>query len=538
MKDDILERRIDLSLGYLKDILERVDAAPVKGILSEAIHDLSNVLWERAATRKSFAEFHDLLVDAIPSSILLVDRNLQVLFANRNFLEKTSHGKDNIVGKRLSQVFPEVILEELGLEASIRRVFDSAVSTQGRKLTYRAPGVPLRTYYYRVLPVAWTADVDAVLLLMEDVSEQTQLNKEVRSAERHLASVVDSASDIVLSTDSEGRILTWNPAAERISGYRLGDVRGRPPVEYLAGEHREDAKAFLSNLELQGEPRTADWILLTGDKGAVSISWVFSTMKDEASHTTGFVAVGRNQAERLKMEAQRLQREKLSALGVMAGGIAHELRNPLAVCSSAAQFLMNEQITPEFRRECAEMVQKGIARASAIIENVLTFARPSDDAEFSPLDILGVLDEMFRLVAYQARIQRIEPVADLPDERILVNGNRGLLQQVFINLFLNAIKAMPTGGKLRASAERSGGELLIRVADTGCGIPQEALAKVFDPFYTTLPMGADTGLGLSLCYSIVREHAGTIEVESTAGVGTILMVRLPVVPDEAPIRWR
>src|SRR3990172_3755489 len=95
---------------------------------------------------------------------------------------------------------------------------------------------------------------------------------------------------------------------------------------------------------------------------------------------------------------------------------------------------------------------------------------------------------------------------------------------------------MPTGGKLRASAERSGGELLIRVADTGCGIPQEALAKVFDPFYTTLPMGADTGLGLSLCYSIVREHAGTIEVESTAGVGTILMVRLPVVPDEARMR--
>lgn len=535
MKDVTLDRRLDISLLALKEILGHADAAPVRGVLFEAIQDLSTVLRERAAARKNFDEFHDLLVDAIPSSILLVDRNLQVLFANRNFLEKTFHGKDDIVGKRLSQVFPEVILEGLGLEASIRGVFESAASTQGQKLTYRAPGVPLRTYYYRMIPVIWTTNVDAVLLLMEDVSEQIQLNKEVRFAERHLASVVDSASDIVLSTDNEGRILTWNPAAERISGYRSDEVRGRSLLEYLAREHREDARVFLSNLEFQGESRTADWILLTGDKGAVSISWVFSTMKDEASNTIGFVAVGRNQTERRKQEVQRLQREKLAALGVMAGGIAHELRNPLAVCSSAAQFLMNDQIKPEFRRECAEMVLKGVSRASTIIENVLTFARPSDDAEFASLDILGVLDEMFRLVAYEAKTKKIELVADLPDERILVNGNRGLLQQVFINLFLNAVKAMPMGGTLRASAERAGEELFIRVADTGCGISQEAVTKVFDPFYTMMPMGTDTGLGLSLCYSIVKEHLGSIEMESVEGVGSTLTVRLPVVPDEAPV---
>lgn len=535
MKNDTLERQLDISLGPLEDILGHADAVPVKGILSEAIHDLSNVLGERAAARKSSDEFHDLLVNAIPSSVLLVDRNLQVLFANRNFLEKTCRGKDNIVGMRLSQVFPKVILEEVGLEAAIRSVFDNGGSTQGQRLTYQAPGVPLRTYYYRMIPVIWTANVDAVLLLMEDVSEQVQLSKEVHCAERHLASVVDSASDIVLSTDNEGRILTWNPAAERISGYRADDVRGRSLFEYLAKEHREDAKAFLSILKFQGGSRTADWILLTADEGSVFISWVFSTMKDEALQTTGLVAVGRDQTERRKLEVQRLQREKLTALGVMAGGIAHELRNPLAVCSSAAQFLMKDGIKPEFRRECAEMVQKGITRASAIIENVLTFARPSDNAEFSPLDILGVLDEMSRLVAYEARTQKIEMMTDLPSERIAVNGNKGLLQQVFMNLFLNAIKAMPKGGKLRTSVLRSGGEVLIRVADTGCGIPQEALAKVFDPFYTMFPMGTDTGLGLSLCYSIVKEHMGTIEVESTTGVGTILMVRLPLVTGEASI---
>ena len=535
MKDDTLERQLDISIGRLEDLPGHADAAPVKGILSEAIHDLSNALGELAAARKRSDEFHDLLVNVIPSSILLIDRNLQVLFANRNFLEKICRSKENIVGKRLSQVFPVVIIKELGLEAAIRGVFDRGGSTQGQRLTYRAPGVPLRTYYYRMIPVIWTANVDAVLLLMEDVSEQVQLSKEVRCAERHLASVVDSASDIVLSTDTEGRILTWNPAAERISGYRVDDVKGRFLFEYFAKEHREDGKAFLSTLELQEGPRTADWTLLTADEASVFVSWVFSTMKDEASQTTGVVAVGRDQTERRKLEVQRLRREKLEALGVMAGGIAHELRNPLAVCSSAAQFLMNDGIKPEFRRECAVKIQNGITRASAIIENVLTFARPSEDSDFVPLDILAVMDETVRLVAYEARTQKIELVPDLPNERIAVNGNKGHLQQVFINLFLNAIKAMPKGGKLRTSVARSGSEVLIRVADTGCGIPEKALDKVFDPFYTTLPMGVDTGLGLSLCYSIVKEHFGSIEVESTEGVGTTLTVRLPVVTGEAPI---
>ncbi|MBI5419307.1 MAG: PAS domain S-box protein [Deltaproteobacteria bacterium] len=535
MKDHTPERQLDISLGRLDDLLGHPDAAPVKGLLSEAIKDLSNVLGELAAARRRSEEFYDLLVNAIPSSILLIDRNLQVLFANRNFLEKTYLCKGNIVGKRLSQVFPEVIIEELGLEQAIRSVFDGGVSTQGQRLTYRAPGVPMRTYYYRMIPVVWTANVDAVLLLMEDVSEQVQLSKEVRCAERHLASVVDSASDIVLSTDTEGRILTWNPAAERISGCRSDDVKGRSVFEYFAREHREDAKAFFSALELQEGPRTADWILLTADGASVFVSWVFSAMKDEASHTTGVVAVGRDQTERRKLEVQRLQREKLAALGVMAGGIAHELRNPLAVCSSAAQFLENDEITPEFRRECAVKIQNGITRASAIIENVLTFARPSEEANFAPLDILAVLDEMFRSVANEVRIQKIELVPDLSNERIVVNGIKGLLQLVFMNLFLNAIKAMPKGGQLRTSVARSGSEVLIRVADTGCGIPKGALDKVFDPFYTTSTMGAGTGLGLSLCYSIVKEHHGSIEVESTEGAGTVFTVRLPVIVAEEPV---
>ncbi len=169
-------------------------------------------------------------------------------------------------------------------------------------------------------------------------------------------------------------------------------------------------------------------------------------MKDHLSQTAGVVAVGRDLTERRKFEAQLLQSQKLAALGVMAGGIAHEIRNPLAVCSSAAQFIMEEDISPEFRRECADKIHTGIQRASMIIENLLRFARPSVKTELKEIDLTALIEETLSLVTNQARIQKIELHSQLPPRPILISGMEGLLQQAFLNLLLNAIKAMPDGG--------------------------------------------------------------------------------------------
>ena len=140
--------------------------------------------------------------------------------------------------------------------------------------------------------------------------------------------------------------------------------------------------------------------------------------------TIGIVAVGRNLTESFKLEAQLLQAQKLAALGVMAGGIAHELRNPLAICSSAAQFLMQEEITPEFRRECAQKMQQGMQRASGIIDHLLKFTRPSERGDRVKLDLLTVLKETLALVADQAKIQNINVTAQLPDAPVFVHGTR------------------------------------------------------------------------------------------------------------------
>ena len=474
-----------------------------------------------------YEKLYTMLLEAIPSSVLLINRDMRIVSANRNFLEKSRRSISSTIGRRLDEVFPAIILDTIDFTHRIHQVFEKNQPTRGERMAYRAPGIPMRIYYYSILPFSWQGRVESVMLLMDDVTEQVRLSEEVHRVERHLASVVESASDIVLSTDTNGRILTWNTAAEKISGYSFAEVEGQPFYHFCAKEYQEEVNRIFTNAESHEESNMAEWDLLTNSGDLIPVSWVCSPMIEEFSHRVGIVAVGRNLTERRKFEMQLLQSQKLAALGVMAGGIAHEIRTPLAICSSAAQFLMEEGVTQELYKECAEKISIAIQRASLIIENLLRFARPSNKTALVQVDLLPLISETLALVTNQAKLQKVDLRCMFPDEAITINGIPTMLQQVFINLILNAINAMPDGGMLSISAEVSEGEVLVRVSDTGHGIPDSSTDKIFDPFYTTSSVGKGTGLGLSICYSIVKEHCGSIEVDSVEGRGSIFTIKLP-----------
>ena len=475
-----------------------------------------------------YEKLYTMLLDTIPSSVLLIDRDMRISSANRNFLGKSRRSISNTIGRRLEEIFPVIILDNVDITYQIRRVFEKNQATRGQRMTYRAPGVPMSIYYYRIVPFSWKGTVENVVLLMDDVTEQIRLSEEVRRVERHLASVVDSASDIVLSTDMGGTILSWNPAAEKISGYRLNEVRGRFFHEFLADDHWQQMKKVLSDMKAGKSSHMAEWDIVTRDGERIRVYWVCSPMKDEQPKTVGIVAVGRDLTERRKLEVQLVQSQKFAALGVMAGGIAHEIRNPLAVCSSAAQFLMDDDITPEFFKECADKIYAGIERASIIIENLLRFARPSAKYEIEQINLSSLIRETLTLIANEAKLEKIKITSHIPREPVVISGNFSLLQQAFINLFLNGIKSMPRGGTLSLSMVKNQGEVSVSITDTGDGISGKDLDKIFDPFYTTSPVGEGTGLGLSICYSVVKQHFGTIEVDSIQGKGSTFTVKLPV----------
>jgi PAS domain S-box-containing protein len=475
-----------------------------------------------------YGKLYAMLLDAIPSSVLLIDAQLHVVSANRNFLEKARRAESDTLGQRIDAVFPPLILDHMDLARRVRNAFERGEPTRGERMTYRAPGLTTRIYYYSLIPFTWKGTVEHVMLLLEDVTEQVRLGEEARRAERHLASVVESASDLVLSTDVDGRILTWNAAVERVSGYTGDEVRGRLFSEQCSAPQRALVKQEFARARSGREFGTAEWDLVTKPGALVPVAWVGSAMKDDLGRVVAIVVVGRDLTERRKLEAQLLQSQKLAALGVLAGGIAHEIRNPLAISSSAAQFLLEDPNDPEFRRECAEKVQAGIQRASVIIENLLRFARPGSRTDAEPVDLVSAVRDAAALVVNQARVQQINMVVELPPDAVRVSGVPSMLQQVFMNLLLNAVNAMPGGGLLRVGVERAGPEGHVRITDTGLGIPAQEIDKVFDPFYTTRPVGQGTGLGLSICYSIVKQHFGAIEVESVEGQGSTFTVRLPL----------
>jgi signal transduction histidine kinase len=265
-----------------------------------------------------------------------------------------------------------------------------------------------------------------------------------------------------------------------------------------------------------------------GTKGGkeIPISWTGSPMLDDERRIVGLVAVGRDLTERKRLEAQLIQSAKLTSLGVMAGGIAHEIRNPLAISSAAAQLLLERPDDEKFREEAAEKIHSGIQRASYIIENLLKFARPPEERMVA-VDIGETLDETLSLLANQLRVYRIELWKEFAPALLPVVGNKSLLQQVFSNMILNACNAMPDGGSLTVATRATKAGVEIQFSDTGCGISSEHLPKIFDPFFTTMPVGKGIGLGLSISYSIIQQLQGTIEVESTVGEGTTFTVRLP-----------
>ena len=477
-------------------------------------------------------EYYDSIIESIPSSLLTIDHNLRVVSANRNFLQKAGRSESDTIGRRIIEVFSPAVLVSSRLEERITEVFETGRASRGGEME-RLPGLFGRVYFYRISPLKdENGEVKNAVLFMDDVTEQKRLSGEVRRVERHLASVVDSAHDLVTSVDDEGKLLTWNKAAEQASGFRSREVRGQYLPDLCVEEDRQKMGSWVTQLA-KGQFTGKSMEVNLGTKGgeAVPISWAGSRMLDDERKIVGLVAVGRDLTERKQLEAQLIRSAKLTSLGVMAGGIAHEIRNPLAISSAAAQLLLERPDDEKFREEAAERIHSGIQRASYIIENLLKFARPPEE-QMEPMDINETLEETLSLLANQLKVQRVELQRDFVPDLPLVVGNKSLLQQVFTNMILNACNAMADGGSLTITSRvNSDNQVEIGFADTGSGIAKESLSDIFDPFFTTMPVGKGIGLGLSISYSIVQQHQGTIEVASQVGQGAIFTIRLPARPD-------
>ncbi len=478
--------------------------------------------------RKNKAEsLLSCILDNASVSMLCVGPALRVVLAGSNWRARLGEGEDED-GRQIHRVFAESEQRD-EVQELLRKVFRTGKPLVGQRLEDRN-----RHYEYSIIPFMWGGEVTYAILVLRDTTEELRLLEEVRAVQSRLTSIVESASDIVISLDLSGRIVTWNNAARAITGRSSREVTGRRLADLCPGDSREAFSHAIAETLRTKRVGPVRLRLCGRDAEVRTVDWAFSAMADEAGTVSGIVAVGRDLTEQLETEGRLQRADRLAALGVMAGGIAHEVRNPLAISSAAAQLLLTRPLDRATQLECAEKIHTGIERASHIIESLLRFARSSEPGQQSVLDMTNVIREALRLVENQRKLVRVKLSLSLGRRRSTVRGNPTLLMQAVVNLLLNAVNAMPDGGGLFVSSAREADKVLVRVRDTGRGIPKDDVRKVFDPFFTTMRVGMGTGLGLSVTYAIVQQHGGDLQIESAEGQGTVVTVELPLAGEKSP----
>jgi signal transduction histidine kinase len=232
--------------------------------------------------------------------------------------------------------------------------------------------------------------------------------------------------------------------------------------------------------------------------------------------------------DRANLEEQLRLSEKMAAIGLLAAGVAHEVNTPLTGISSFTQMLLERSEPDDPRTQLLEKIERQTFRAAKIVNSLLNLARPSG-GDTGPVDLNGVIGDILSLLEHQFKLGHVQVRKDLAKPALVVRGVEYKLQQVFLNLFLNARDAMPKGGWLTVATRVEDGTAVIEVADTGVGIPADHLGRIYDPFFTTKPEGRGTGLGLSVTYGIVQEHGGSLTCESQPGQGTRFRLVLPII---------
>jgi two-component system, NtrC family, sensor kinase len=353
-------------------------------------------------------------------------------------------------------------------------------------------------------------------------------------------SILESLDSGLAVVDVHDRVIRWNRALETLHGVTHAEAVGRTLAD-LFGAAFADAVNAARRQSPQGG---TFYRFLLARRSAETRSLVNITtvpLQPPAGGGTadggGTVIIVDDVTQRAQLEEQLQISDKMASIGLLAAGVAHEVNTPLTGISSFTQMLLDGADPEDPKTRLLEKIERQTFRAAKIVNGLLNLSRPGTaGSEASPVDLNVVVNDVLSLLEHQFKVARIQVRRDMATPGPVVMGTEFKLQQVFLNLFINARDAMPKGGWLSIVTRSAGGNAIAEVGDTGAGIPADHLARIYDPFFTTKSIGQGTGLGLSISYGIVREHDGTITCDSEEGVGTRFILVFPAATASAAPR--
>ena len=479
-------------------------------------------------------EFQNLF-EHVATGVFISSKEGKFLNANQALLD--------MLGYESKEEFLNIDLpQDLYVRPEDRDTFKEMMEQDGRVIDYE---VEFKRRDGSTIPILMTSharyDQQGNIIGYEglnvDLTQRKLMEKELKEAYDFMNKIVQSSPDSITATDMKGNILIYNQAAEETLGYKASEVIGKMNIRkiYPEGVARK-VMQMLRSEENGGVGRLNSYpmVYVRRDEevveGNLSAAIIYDANGKEIASVGSFVDLrDRLQMERALRDTQEqlLQSEKLAAMGRLTSQIAHELNNPLYGIMNTLELLKTEIAPDNRRRKILEMALSETIRLSDLLRKMLSFSKP-DQEERHPVDINSVLDEILLLHEKQLRENNINIKSKFGKDMGLVKASKNQLRQVFLNMVANARDAMPNGGTFTAATQGDSEKVIVEINDTGVGIREENIDKIFDSFFTTKGEVKGVGLGLSVCYGFIKDHGGDIEVKSQEGVGTSFTITLPV----------
>ncbi|MFQ5802548.1 MAG: PAS domain S-box protein [Candidatus Methylomirabilales bacterium] len=516
------------------------------------------------ALRKSEATGRALLESAA-EGIVIVNPGGRIVLVNAKTEELFGYHRDELLGQSLEVLLPERF-QDAHAGHRVAYFADPRVRPMGtgfdlaarRKDGTEFP-VEISLSFVKtedgIIAMGFITDITerkrAEEALAREVQEVARLGEEAQVREAFIRDVVESIRDGIIVVDREGRITAWNRAMEELYGMTATEVRGLPILKAFPQLKVQGfAKVIERILEEKEEVALGGFEHETRFRGRVTMDLKGSPLRTLTGEVIGAVFALEDVTERIELERIARQSEKMAAVGTLAAGIAHEINNPIGIITSRVELMLMEARERSLKREVIKdlrVLEKHAGRVAKITQGLLSFSRQAP-WKLTSVDVNQVVEDALLLVEKQLAKEGIALKKDLAADLPKIQGSTNHLEQVIVNLLTNAREAMPRGGALRVSTavhrlpstddrmeeDRAGHRTSVieddmvefRIGDTGPGIPPEILPRIFDPFFTTKEQGS--GLGLSITYGIVREHGGTINVDSRPGEGSTFIIQLPI----------
>jgi len=527
-------------------VFSALDAAPPPEPVVESgllLTRCALLSWREMTGRLAVEQRLHALADSRHESVAIMDRDGRYEYINHSVL---GYDTGEIQGRTFWQVLHPG--DRPAVEKAIKTLLAEAGATILLEVRGRHRDGCWRTLEVHARNLLDHPAVRGIIVRTRDITERRKAEAELMASEERFRNLFEYAGDLIFTHDLNGLITSFNQTAERTTGYSRLEAQAMSLSSLLSAEHQAVLQQAMDCL-LGGQNSVKYRLDLIARNGVPCPTEVSSRLIFQNGRPVGVQSIARDIRERQRLESQLLQAQKMEAIGRLAGGVAHDFNNLLTVITGYTQWILDELPPDHPLRQAATETLLAADRASALTNQLLAFSR-SQVYQPEPVDlnmIVARLDRMLRRIIGED----IELTVSMAPQLGRVRADAGQLEQVLLNLVVNARDAMPVGGRLRVetanvdvgesdAAEAGcppGPYVMIAVADTGCGMNARTKERIFEPFFTTKEKGKGTGLGLATVYGILTQNHGHVTVESAPGQGSVFRVYLPRLADPADREW-